>query len=1313
MSGELLKIFEPLFETLMGSRLLRGAYASIAIEKNCLESMPLMSNPLRMLHDLAQTSFYSIEFGKYMMHRVDSDDLQLSPVIDLILNKRQVAISVINSQLWSPCTRIYMQLFNRLVLPTQLSSIQNHFNDFYHYHYSSTVTTTHKSSPSPRRLVWCHGLGSVTLSYRRSDGRSRSIVVNEVQAAVLFLFNGPIVERTVMEIIAALHLDIHQLKAVVYSMAVRSKTVRPILEIICSSSSDDDEEEKSFHWNSVVRLLTDETCYGGYEEMDYSMLCLRCIDPIDLNIVRDWRNDKLDVYIIKILKAASRSSCSSHLMELKAHHGSISTYELVEMVNREVIRVVLTGKDSSKHLNQVNSIDAYSIDEVITRAEHLVSIGCIDKVSEPEQSDGAIYNTSYVYMSSSSSSTTSTSTSTSQQKENCDELPLFDRMQQLLAEYNYNNNNSSSNDKSLLLSEESVEPGTDNSSYSSHGDGEDKTDDFREEIKDIPLGGVPSSSMNAVVDVDYFSAGLINWVSSVCPNRTLPKLIRGGYPRVMTNDHTRTALYTSESLVESATDSQSLCGFTDPSSIPPINEEESKTHPAVGSRPSLSHSTSSRQMNRISIPERSMGSDGRKTVLSFPALYPQSIATSCSRADYFRQHESALETIHESSVYALGTLIQQVNLLLHEYSLNYYYESMDGDSYQERRRKRSFRIDPPSINTYITSLFKYFECARTRTTPRTTPSASAASSSKEEEDEVFEDNCELQKWMFFALPLDLTRHICDQFTRILINYSSNNLSSIAALREILSDPVLSSSSSNSNSRSTRGGEMDDCIIHLDLWKRNWLKTFDINFGQLSPTRIDGDIDTGSSSSNSSDGSDRRASPTALRMAYVWYVDNRNALETKQLAGISLCDFLCTCLVHANRSPSSSTLDYPLVYNRIFGGYPVDDALHSSGGSFVDSMSTSSSNPFGMDSCSLRFSGTTGQQRRKCKPRLKAPPPSHHHPPHHAQHSLMLSDRMEMMTMPSSLRQDRGLLLPSPDRSQLRGNTHMGLRDEAANYVSLSTYARNPSFVERSKDTMNSDRTTIIYSDGIYSSRHPSLKSVDSSNNSSYKEGSSGIYSYPLEGQQTRGTTTQCSSSRDVPLRDLVARYLTVFHSSLWETFAADLNRLPSARLSAIISADLRPELDELCHELLRSMSIRVASFIDTCRSSSTIPTDNHSPDTATATTKLWFLRGGISCSLDNVLQEAFSFLDSDNDGLLDERDFKHREATTPTKSDPDKRILKATTTLSSSSSSSPIHSTHRISPTCSDDNSSLSGHCYVSYEMMSSIDKVSSSPLML
>lgn len=496
--------------------------------------------------------------------------------------------------------------------------------------------------------------------------------------------------------------------------------------------------------------------------------------------------------------------------------------------------------------------------------------------------------------------------------------------------------------------------------------------------------------------------------------------------------------------------------------------------------------------------------------------------------------------------------------------------------------------------------------------------------------------------------------------------------------------------------------MDDCIIHLDLWKRNWLKTFDINFGQLSPTRIDGDTDTGSSS----DGSDRRASPTALRMVYVWYVDNRNALETKQLAGISLCDFLCTCLVHANRTPSSSTLDHPLVYNRIFGGYPVDDALHSSGGSFVDSLPTSSSNPFGtyMDSCSLRFSGTTGQQRRKCKPRLKAPLPP---PPHHAQHSLMLSDRMEMMTMPPSLRQDRGLLLPSPDRSQLRGNTQMGLRDEAANYVSLSTYARNPSFVERSKDTMNSDRTTIIYSDGIYSSRHPSLKSVDSSYN---REGSSGIYSYPLEGHQTRGTTTQCSSSRDAPLRDLVARYLTVFHSSLWETFAADLNRLPSTRLSAIISADLRPELDELCHELLRSMSIRVASFIDTCRSSSTIPTDNHSSDAATATTKLWFLRSGISCSLDNILQEAFSFLDSDNDGLLDERDFKHREATTLTKSDPDKRILKATTT---SSSSSPIQSTHRISSTCCDDNSSLSGHCYVSYEMMSSIDKVSSSLVML
>jgi len=266
-------------------------------------------------------------------------------------------------------------------------------------------------------------------------------------------------------------------------------------------------------------------------------------------------------------------------------------------------------------------------------------------------------------------------------------------------------------------------------------------------------------------------------------------------------------------------------------------------------------------------------------------------------------------------------------------------------------------------------------------------------------------------------------------------------------------------------------------------------------------------------------------------------------------------------------------------------------------------------------------------------------------------------------------------------------------------------------MERNKDTTTSDRYTIIYSDGIYSNRHPSFKSTDSissSNNSTStykdKEGPSG--GNHVDNQQVgfgyaRAAVT---ASRDVPLRDLIARYLTGFHSALWETFAADLNRLPPARLSAVISADLSPRVNELCHELLRSLSIRVDSFITMC-GSSTLPMgdsmyNSHGPDTTT----LWFLRRGMTHSLDNIMQDAFSFLDSNNDGLLDEQDFKFSETSIPTKSDQRNNLMVA----------SQIRSTQSVSPNCFDrepnSDNILTCQSYASYEMMSSIDKVSPTP---
>ncbi|KAJ1430624.1 hypothetical protein B484DRAFT_49966, partial [Ochromonadaceae sp. CCMP2298] len=441
MSEELLHHFAPAYQTLLAGRLLAGRY-SAAVERGVLDALPPLPRALTMLSDLGNTSSYTSEFSRHLMGLVD-DGLPYCPVMQLVLQRRQVSVRVLCQHSWHKS--VLPALFGGLRLPPPMATLRSHFDCFH-------AQASHARS---RRLTWCYGLGSVTLAYHphnthntyRSPSSSSgelSLGVNEPQAAVMCLFNQG-GSRSVGGMCSALGLCLEELRGVLHSLCCDSLSL-PLLEVRPAEGgdgrskggtvhvvgaygsgygSDGYESEEAtagyvsglgagqiqMHWRVRLSraLLSGDFDVGtvwtgmgmgvgvvgtgtGEEEVvhfDYAAPFAGSLAPQDVHACRDWRHSRIDACIVRTLKAAARTGTETGTgtgTEVGTGTGTgaahiLATDQLVDSVIRILRRDHCAFTDTDEAEGGSSGFSGmYSSTEVAGRCEVLTTAGFIDQV---------------------------------------------------------------------------------------------------------------------------------------------------------------------------------------------------------------------------------------------------------------------------------------------------------------------------------------------------------------------------------------------------------------------------------------------------------------------------------------------------------------------------------------------------------------------------------------------------------------------------------------------------------------------------------------------------------------------------------------------------------------------------------------------------------------------------------------------------------------------------------------------------------------------------------------------------------------------
>ena len=128
---ELLHHFTTAHENLLADRLLSMRFTSVTLERSVLDAISQSTSDRanKMLLDVTQTAAYSAEFCKYLMNKVDSEEVPYCSALSLVLQDRQVSVHVLCKHTWF--RSIHSPLFNRLALPSELRTIQTQYNAFY------------------------------------------------------------------------------------------------------------------------------------------------------------------------------------------------------------------------------------------------------------------------------------------------------------------------------------------------------------------------------------------------------------------------------------------------------------------------------------------------------------------------------------------------------------------------------------------------------------------------------------------------------------------------------------------------------------------------------------------------------------------------------------------------------------------------------------------------------------------------------------------------------------------------------------------------------------------------------------------------------------------------------------------------------------------------------------------------------------------------------------------------------------------------------------------------------------------------------
>ena len=409
---------------------------NLSLEKSILQQLPVMSTAAFMIQDIEETSGRMVDFRQYLLNRIDNDELSypLPSAMVLAIKPNALNIHILSYPNW-PLAFLSPTSFSRLKLPLGLSVIAHEFGIYYEntnkekisyinkskYNdtYTSINMSNRKHGSGNKKLLWCHGLGTVILSCRiQLNKNSRStmvfnnnttlvpsvtLMVSTPQAAVLLAFESKLImktekkissdkdriEKSMKELSDITELDYDELNGIILSLCHHTL---PLLSKRKNSNQDD------------VYYLSDSLlsgALGGVMEGESLVACKvnaeSTINVLHEKLIRTWRNSMIDACIIRTLKNICREG-SSEFVDPKGNKlkTTMTTTAICAIVKRS-----LETKSLLVLLFQ---------EEIIGRCNFLVKQGVIDIIRGfiSSQSHESSFGYSYLPVETSSfdSSTT-------------------------------------------------------------------------------------------------------------------------------------------------------------------------------------------------------------------------------------------------------------------------------------------------------------------------------------------------------------------------------------------------------------------------------------------------------------------------------------------------------------------------------------------------------------------------------------------------------------------------------------------------------------------------------------------------------------------------------------------------------------------------------------------------------------------------------------------------------------------------------------------------------------------------------------------
>ena len=366
-----MRYFEHFYHFSLAKRLLRGAFgdsnghvfgrkeSSLLSEWGVLNALPPMALTSDMISDVEQAADRMSDFRHHLLARIDNDDYMYPPssALTLAVKPGILNVHVLTASCW-PKGILFPVSYAAIKLPYPLSTMANEFENFYLSSSSNRVTYSKlphtvsgplglgnevRRTPAKgtKKLHWCHGLGSVTLSCRIQSKQSRpssvvhngyptlsssssssstsitnvTIVLSTPQAAVLMAFQSSMssnsgvvdynqqveIKKSLFNLGTLTGLWEEELRAVVSSLC---DTSAPVLQVALDSQ------------NKEIFSLSEQLMTGnlkGTREGDTLIVRARGIHPCPRSLtspgkglIRSWRDNMIDACIIRTLKGVER-----------------------------------------------------------------------------------------------------------------------------------------------------------------------------------------------------------------------------------------------------------------------------------------------------------------------------------------------------------------------------------------------------------------------------------------------------------------------------------------------------------------------------------------------------------------------------------------------------------------------------------------------------------------------------------------------------------------------------------------------------------------------------------------------------------------------------------------------------------------------------------------------------------------------------------------------------------------------------------------------------------------------------------------------